>query len=68
MAKNRPDVFYSPSVYTYFPLPPGLRSVITIHDAIAERFPHLTVPSTRARMFWNAKVWLALRQSRSILS
>ena len=68
VSRNRPDVFYSPSVYTYFPLPPGLRSVITIHDAIAERFPHLTVPSRRARMFWNAKVWLALRQSRSILT
>lgn len=68
VSQNRPDVFYSPSVYTYFPLPPGLRSVITIHDAIAERFPHLTVPSWRARLFWNAKVWLALRQSRSILT
>ncbi len=28
-----------PSVYTYFPLPPGLRAVVTVHDAIAERFP-----------------------------
>ncbi|HUQ47514.1 MAG TPA: glycosyltransferase family 1 protein [Gemmatimonadaceae bacterium] len=68
VSRNRPDVFYSPSVYTYFPLPAGLRSVITIHDAIADRFPHLTVPSWRARIFWNAKVWLALRQSRSVLT
>ena len=68
VARHRLDVFFSPSVYTYFPLPPGLPAVITIHDAIAERFPHLTVPSWRARMFWNAKVWLALRQSRSILT
>ncbi len=66
--KNRLDVFFSPSVYTYFPLPPGLRSVITIHDAIAERFPELTLPSARARIFWKAKVWLALRQARSILT
>ena len=68
VSKNRPDVFFSPSVYTYFPLPPGLPAVITIHDAIAERFPDLTLPSWRARIFWNAKVWLALRQSRSILT
>jgi glycosyltransferase involved in cell wall biosynthesis len=68
VARDRPDVFFSPSVYTYFPLPPGLRSVITIHDAIAERFPELTLPSPRARIFWKAKVWLALRQARSILT
>jgi glycosyltransferase involved in cell wall biosynthesis len=66
--KAGPDVFYSPSVYTYFPLPPGLASVITVHDAIAERFPELTLPSRRAQIFWKAKVWLALRQARSILT
>src|SRR5439155_5208802 len=36
--KERVDVFFSPSVYTYFPLPPGCPAVVTIHDAIAERF------------------------------
>jgi glycosyltransferase involved in cell wall biosynthesis len=64
----RLDVFFSPSIYTYFPLPPGLRAVITIHDAIAERFPDLTLPSRRARLFWNAKVALAIRQARLILT
>ena len=43
--KERPDVFFSPSVYTYFPLPVGLPAVVTVHDAIAERFPELTMPS-----------------------
>lgn len=66
--RSRLDVFFSPSVYTYFPLPPGLRTVVTIHDAIAERFPELTVPGGRARLFWNAKVALALRQSRIVLT
>jgi glycosyltransferase involved in cell wall biosynthesis len=66
--RDRPDVFFSPSVYTYFPLPPGVAAVVTIHDAIAERFPSLTLPSRRARLFWNAKVALALRQARVILT
>lgn len=66
--RSRTDVFFSPSVYTYFPLPPGLPAVVTIHDAIAERFPELTVPSRRARLFWNAKVALAIRQSRLVLT
>lgn len=68
VSKHSLDVFFSPSVYTYFPLPPGLRAVVTIHDAIAERFPHLTLPSTRARLFWKAKVKLALLQARIVLT
>lgn len=66
--RERPRVFFSPSVYTYFPLPPGQRAVVTLHDAIAERFPELTLPTRRARMFWRAKVSLALRQARLVLT
>ena len=66
--RERLSVFFSPSVYTYFPLPPGLRAVVTVHDAIADRFPELTLPSWRARMFWRAKVSLALAQARLVLT
>jgi glycosyltransferase involved in cell wall biosynthesis len=66
--RARLDVFFSPSVYTYFPLPPRLRSVVTIHDAIAERFPALTIPGRRARLFWNAKLAFAIWQSRIVLT
>ncbi len=62
------DVFFSPSVYTYFPLLTGVPSVVAIHDAIAEKFPALTMPTLRARLFWNAKVRLAIWQSRLILT
>ena len=68
VSRERPDVFFSPSVYTYFPLPPGLPALVTIHDTIVERFPHLTLPSRRARLFWSLKVRLALMQSRKILT
>jgi glycosyltransferase involved in cell wall biosynthesis len=66
--KSSIDVFFSPSVYTYFPLPPRVPAVITIHDAIAERFPELTLPTLRARLFWTAKVRLAIWQARLILT
>ncbi|HEV8125410.1 MAG TPA: glycosyltransferase family 1 protein [Gemmatimonadales bacterium] len=66
--RERPDVFFSPSVYTYFPLPPMLRSVVTVHDAIAERFPEMTLPSKRARMMWRLKVGLAVWQARLVLT
>lgn len=68
VARTKLDVFFSPSVYTYFPLPPRLRAVVTIHDGIAERFPLLTLPSSRARIFWKLKVKLALHQATRILT
>jgi glycosyltransferase involved in cell wall biosynthesis len=68
VARERLDVFFSPSVYTYFPLPPSLAAVITFHDAIADRFPKLTLPSPRARLFWRVKVKMALAQSRIVLT
>ena len=68
VGREQLDAFFSPSVYTYFPLPPWLPAVVTIHDTIPERFPALTMPSTRARLFWAAKVRLALAQSRFILT
>ena len=66
--RGRPDVFFSPSVYSYFPLPPGQRAVVAIHDVIADRYPHLTLPTARSRMFWKMKVGLALQQARLILT
>jgi glycosyltransferase involved in cell wall biosynthesis len=70
VSKESLDVFFSPSIYTYFPLLPPLsrRCVVTIHDAIAERFPALTLPSRRARLFWRIKAWAAVRQARRILT
>jgi len=68
VANETLDVFFFPSVYTYFPLPLDLPAVVTIHDAIAERFPELTFANGRARMFWNAKVALALRQATRVLT
>jgi glycosyltransferase involved in cell wall biosynthesis len=68
VAREPLDVFFSPSVYTYFPLPPGLPAVVTVHDAIAERFPHLTLPTPQARLFWRSKVRLAIWQSRLVLT
>lgn len=66
--RERPDVFFSPTVYSYFPLPPRLPAVVTFYDAIAERFPHLTLPSVRARLFWRAKTRLAREQADLVLA
>ncbi len=66
--RARLDVFFSPSLYTFYPLPPGLPAVVTVHDVIADRHPRLTLPSIRARTFWRLKRMLALQQARLILT
>lgn len=68
VARSRPDVFFSPSVYSYFPLPLRLRSVVTVHDTIVERFPRLTLPTARERFSWRMKIRLAVHQARLILT
>ena len=66
--RSHVDVFFSPSVYTWYPLPPGLPAVVTIHDAIPERFPRIVFPSRKTRLFWGLKMKLALFQARRILT
>ena len=68
VSREKLDGFFSPSVYTFFPLPPRLPAVVTIHDTIPERFPALTLPSARARLFWTLKVRFALSQARLVLT
>jgi alpha-1,3-rhamnosyl/mannosyltransferase len=66
--REKPAVFFSPSVYTFFPLPPRVPAVVAIHDVIAERYPELTLPTARARLFWRAKVRLARLQAAAVIT
>ena len=61
------DVFYFPASYSYFPV---LRTpvVVTIHDAIAERHPALTLPSRRDRFQWRLKQRAALLEARAVIT
>jgi glycosyltransferase involved in cell wall biosynthesis len=62
------DLMFFPAVYSWFPLRPGLRSVVTFHDAIAEHFPQLVFPDWRGRWLWALKVRLARLQARRIMT
>ena len=64
----KPDVFFCPTIYSYFPLPLSLRSVVCFHDTIAEDFPELIFDRALERRAWQAKVWLALRQATRIMT
>lgn len=62
------DLFYFPTVYTFFPVPARLRPMVTVHDTIAERHPHLIFPHWQNRLFWKLKVGWAIRTAAQIIT
>ncbi len=66
--RSRLDMLFYPAVYSWFPCPPGLCNVVTLHDAIAERFPALVFPARLPRLAWRAKVRLACAQADRLLT
>ena len=66
-ASSRPlDVFWFPAVYSWYPVRSRIPTVVTFHDAIAEHYTKLVLPTLRGRLFWTLKVWLAKRSARHI--
>lgn len=68
VARERLDAFYFPSVYSYFPVPPRLPVAVSFHDTIPERYGRIVFPTRGTRLFWNAKVALARRQARALIT
>ncbi|HEV2100876.1 MAG TPA: glycosyltransferase family 1 protein [Stellaceae bacterium] len=62
------DVFFFPSVYTFFPLLRPMRAIVAIHDVIAEHHPAMVFGRRRGALFWRLKVALALRQADLIVT
>ena len=62
------DVFFFPSVYTYFPVRKTAAVILGIHDVIAEDFPRQVFPQPLRRALWTAKSWLARRQADYLLT
>lgn len=62
------DIMYFPAVYSWFPVRPGLPSVVTLHDAIAEHFPDMIFPDKKGRLFWSLKMRLARWQATRIMT
>jgi len=60
---ERFDLFFFPTLYSYFPLLGRLPCVVCFHDATAERMPELLFPTRLNRLLWRAKTALARWQS-----
>jgi glycosyltransferase involved in cell wall biosynthesis len=68
--RHRPrlDLFYFPTVYTYFPVRISAPILVTIHDTTPERFPQFVFAGRMPRLMWQLKVQLAVRQAASIIT
>lgn len=62
------DVFFYPSVYSYFPIVTKATVLLAIHDVIAEEYPDLVFPDRFRRMLWGMKGWLARRNADYVVA
>ena len=62
------DLMFFPAVYSWFPMRPGVPMAVTLHDAIAEHFPHLIFPSRKGRLMWNLKMRMARAQAHRFIT
>jgi len=63
-----PDVFFFPAVYSFFPIPRRMPTVVCFHDTIAESFPRLVFANWRNHLAWRMKIRLALRQASRLMT
>ncbi len=53
------DIFYFPSSFTYFPVWPSQKMIVTLHDTLAVDRPDLVFPTRKGRLFWWLKEHMA---------
>jgi glycosyltransferase involved in cell wall biosynthesis len=67
-AREHLDLFFFPSVYTYFPLFRRIPTVLGIHDIIPDRNPQFAFHSWRQHLFWRWKNRTAVTQADAIIT
>jgi glycosyltransferase involved in cell wall biosynthesis len=68
VGRHELDVFYFPSIYSWFPLPPSLPMAVAIHDTIPERHGAIVFPTRRNRLLWTLKSRAARFQARTVIT
>lgn len=68
VAREPLDVFYFPSVFSWFPLLGNVRVAVAFHDTIAERYAKIVFPTARTRWLWKLKVGWARKQADGIIT
>lgn len=66
--RHRLDLFFFPAVYSYFPVFNRTKTIVTVHDVIADHNPKLIFPNAKSKMFWKIKQNAAVRRADLILT
>lgn len=64
--RHRVDVFFFPTMYSYFPILNRVKVVVTLHDMIADNYPELTFSNSKSKYFWGLKQRFAISQASLI--
>lgn len=64
----RCDVFFYPTVFSFYPLVSRVPKVVCIHDTIPERFPDLIFPTRLNFFLWKIKTTLAKLQATRFIT
>ena len=67
-SRLKPDLFFFPAVYSYYPILSRRPKIMCFHDTIPERFPDLIFPTRRNFRLWQAKCWLAKKQATRVMT
>ena len=68
ISRERFDLVFFPTAYTYVPVTGPSRVVVVVHDIIAERFPRQIFPTRRAAALWHLKLLAARWQADLIMT
>lgn len=68
VSRERLDVIYFPSVFSWFPVRGPAKVAVAFHDTIAERYAKIVFPTWKTRTLWKLKVAWARRQADGILT
>jgi glycosyltransferase involved in cell wall biosynthesis len=68
VSRERMDLLFFPTVYSYFPVWGRVPVVVGIHDTMADRFPQWAFAGKTQEWLWRAKVRLALAQATRIVT
>ena len=62
------DALFFPAIYSYFPAARPTPTIVTLHDAIAEKHPDQIFSSRFRRTLWNWKVRAAVRRADRLVT
>ncbi|MFQ5667619.1 MAG: glycosyltransferase family 4 protein [Candidatus Binatia bacterium] len=68
ISRERFDLVFFPSAYTYVPVTGRARVAVVIHDIIAEQFPQHVFPTRRAATLWRFKLLAARWQADLVMT